>query len=156
MYTRLVTCASTVLVALGASFYLLETDPSIVSPRLRAPQLPLVSLILGGAVLLNRVKPTWIHALLALSLGPRTWSPGGGFRPDPGLQLQVFLVPAFFLVLWGVVLCFLLFVELLAPVPGDSMRASLVVLLLLALAFSVRELGRICQESFASSNDRAA
>jgi len=157
VYNRLVTLASVFLVAFGGLFLFgIEFIPLPSKPSV--PHLPLVSLALGAVVLLYRVKPSVIDSLLAVSVGLRTWSPSHGFRPDPGLQLQPLLIPAFFLVLVATVQSVLLLAGLVAFETRPPHIAQ--VLLLVAFALSVRELWRVCRKSFeqslASAHDRAA
>jgi len=159
VYNLLLTLASALLVAFGGSFCLFDTELISIESELEIPQLHLVCLILGTVVLLHRINPAPINALLSVAIGPRTWSANRGFRSDPGLQVQPFLIPAFLLVLWATLVSLFLLLGI-ALFAGDRLPQLPTLLLLLSLVLTERELWRIGRESFErslrSSRERAA
>ena len=150
MYSALVTVSSILLVAFGGILYTFGVQLIPIQSAINVVHLPLLALLLGGIVLLNRVRRNLVESLLSFALSLRTWSTDRGFRDDPGLQLQPFLVPLFFLALWGVIYSLLLVLGL-GLSPEGFLAQPAAVLLSLCLIVVDRELWRICRRAYERS-----
>jgi len=150
VYKTLVMFASTFLVAFGGCFYGLGVEIVAVKSATEVALLPLACLVLGTVVLLHSIIPSPSDSLLSVTIGFRTWTPSRGFRPDPGLQLQPFLIPAFLIALWAAMQGILLSVGLVFSGVSPLSQAP-AFLLLLSLFLADRELWAICRRSYERS-----